>query len=134
MRVLSRIPLILFILSVPPFLAAQEGPVTVASRVDKSLITIGDLIRYTVTVTHMKGVNVRTPGTGANLGGFEIRDYKVLDPKEQKGSSFRSINTRSRLFSPASSSFRSFRSPTKSRATPRSASWPRRASRSWWKA
>jgi hypothetical protein len=85
MRVRSRIPFFLFILSVHTFLAAQEGAVTVASRVDKSLITIGDLIRYTVTVTHKKGVDARTPGTGANLGGFEIRDYNVLEPREQKG-------------------------------------------------
>jgi hypothetical protein len=85
MRLRSKIPFLLFLSSAALSVRAQEGPVTVASRVDKSRITIGDLIRYSVTVTHKKDVDVRTPGTGANLGGFEIRDYKVIEPKEQKG-------------------------------------------------
>ncbi len=62
---------------------AQEAPLTVTSAVDKSLITIGDLIEYTVTVAHQKGVKVEMPGLGANLGGFEIRDYQVDEPKQE---------------------------------------------------
>jgi len=62
---------------------AQEAPLTVTSAVDKSRITIGDLIEYTVTVTHQKNVKVEMPGLGANLGGFEIRDYRVDDPKQE---------------------------------------------------
>jgi hypothetical protein len=84
MRLRFHIPLFLFLWSVGLH-AAGDVPVTVASRVDKSRIKIGDLIRYTVTVTHGKGVDARTPGTGANLGGFEIRNYAVSEPEEKKG-------------------------------------------------
>jgi hypothetical protein len=64
---------------------AQEDPVTISSSVDKARIRIGDLITYTVTVTHDKDIRVEMPGLGANLGGFEIRDYQVHDPKKEKG-------------------------------------------------
>jgi hypothetical protein len=85
MRVRFHIPLFLLLLTAASGRAAQDASVTVASRVDRSRIKIGDLIRYTVTVTHPKGVDARTPGTGANLGGFEIRNYSVQEPKEKKG-------------------------------------------------
>jgi hypothetical protein len=65
--------------------ADPEPSVTAASAVDKSRITIGDLIRYTVTVSHPKEIAVATPGTGANLGGFEVRAYDVVEPKEKDG-------------------------------------------------
>jgi hypothetical protein len=84
MRRLVHILWLVF-LAVPCFAAQDLRPVTVASRVDKSRITIGDLIRYNVTVTHPKGVEVKTPGTGANLGGFDIRAYRVADPSERDG-------------------------------------------------
>jgi len=85
MRVRFQIPLLLLLLTAAFSPAGQDAQVTVASRVDKSRIKIGDLIRYTVTVTHPKAVDARTPGTGANLGGFEIRNYSVPEPKEKKG-------------------------------------------------
>jgi len=85
MRIRFLIPLFLFLGSAGLFSAGGDIPVTVASRVDKSRIKIGDLIRYTVSVTHGKGVDARTPGTGANLGGFEIRNYSVSEPQEKKG-------------------------------------------------
>ena len=78
---------ILFLLWQASF-AAQPVPISVSSQVDKSKITIGDLIRYTVTVTHDEKVQVEMPGTGANLGGFEIRNYKVEDPRKQNGQVF----------------------------------------------
>ena len=64
---------------------AQEEPISISSSVDKARIRIGDLITYTVTVTHDKDIRVEMPGLGANLGGFDIRDYQVHDPKKEKG-------------------------------------------------
>jgi hypothetical protein len=83
----GRHAILLFLLpfSALPSFAADDAAVTVASRVSKSKITIGDTIRYTVTVTHPKGVTVKTPGTGANLGGFFVSAYRVADPVEKKG-------------------------------------------------
>src|SRR4030042_871365 len=62
-----------------------KGAVDLFSEVDKSRITIGDLILYTVTVTHDEWVKPELPGLAANLGGFEIRDYNVHEPEKLKG-------------------------------------------------
>ncbi len=66
-------------------LFAQESPVSVESRIDKSTITIGDTVRYTVRLTHDENVKVQWPALGANLGAFEIRDYDKSDPRKVKG-------------------------------------------------
>jgi len=66
-------------------LRAQESPVAVESRIDKSSITIGDTVRYTVRLTHDESVQVQWPALGANLGAFEIRDYQKPDPRQVKG-------------------------------------------------
>jgi len=57
-------------------------PISVSSRVDKARILIGDLIRYSVTVTYDDSVHVEMPGFAANLGGFEIRDYDLKESRK----------------------------------------------------
>jgi hypothetical protein len=65
--------------------------VAVDSHVDKSTIRIGDLVKYTVTVTHSDDVALQMPGLAANLGSFEIRDYAVHDPQKKDGQVVQSI-------------------------------------------
>ncbi len=87
-RIKIVICLLLFAFCFLPFapcLFAQESPVAVESRVDKSNITIGDTVRYAVKLTRDKNVQVRWPALGANLGAFEIRDYQKPDPRQTKG-------------------------------------------------
>jgi len=74
--------LLIVLISNPHFLLGQDE-ISISSRVDKSRITIGDLITYSVEVVHNKSIQVDMPGVGANLGGFEIRDYQVHDPIKQ---------------------------------------------------
>ncbi len=64
---------------------ANSGKIAIQSTVDKSKITIGDVIAYTVTVTHAPNVRVKLPQLAENLGQFEIRDYHVFDPEKQNG-------------------------------------------------
>lgn len=66
-------------------LFAQESPVAVESRIDKSMITIGDTVRYHVRLSRAENVKVQWPALGANLGAFEIRDYDKPDPRKDKG-------------------------------------------------
>ncbi len=66
-------------------LRAQQSPVTMESRIDKSNITIGDTVRYTVRLTYEENVKVNWPALGANLGAFEIRDYHKPEPRRVKG-------------------------------------------------
>ena len=61
-----------------------ESPISIISSVDRSTITIGDLITYTVKIEHKKTINVILPSLGENLGEFEIRDYTVHDPVKDK--------------------------------------------------
>lgn len=67
------------------FVLAQEPQISLSSSIDKSRMTIGDLVNYTVEVAHDKAVRVEMPGVGANLGGFDIRDYKEKDPIKKNG-------------------------------------------------
>jgi hypothetical protein len=64
-------------------LSAQDSRplIDVQAEVDTAQITIGDRIRYTLTIDHVKGMRVEQPGPGANLGQFEIKDYQIYDPE-----------------------------------------------------
>lgn len=63
---------------------AAQDRISVESTVDKQEITIGDRIRYTVTVTADTSLKVDSLVLGANLGMFEIKDYV---PRQEKVSS-----------------------------------------------
>jgi hypothetical protein len=67
-----------------PLLAQTAKPlIEVNSAVDTSLITIGDRIKYTLTIKHKVGIRVEQPGAGVTLGQFEIKDYKIYEPVKQ---------------------------------------------------
>ncbi len=76
--------IILFLLS-SHIVMAQQSNISVDSQVDKSAIHIGDVVKYSVTITHAPGVQVQMPGKAANLGAFEIRDYQDHDPQKING-------------------------------------------------
>ncbi|RMF56192.1 MAG: hypothetical protein D6748_14100 [Calditrichaeota bacterium] len=63
---------------------SQSALIEVQSRVDKSEITIGDRITYSLIIDHQQGVRIKTPGEGTHLGEFEIKDYQI-HPPEVKG-------------------------------------------------
>ncbi len=68
----------------PGPLFAQED-IAILSRVDKAKILIGDVVRYSLRVTHGEQITVDMPSQGANLGQFELRSYEVIEPKKEKG-------------------------------------------------
>jgi len=53
----------------------ETAPVKVAARLDRNVITIGDKIRYELTVEAQPGVEFRFPEFGENLGVFAIKDF-----------------------------------------------------------
>lgn len=67
------------------YVFAQEASISIDSKVDKSTITIGDLVTYSVIVTRNPEVQVEMPELGANLGAFEIRDYTMHEPISDDG-------------------------------------------------
>lgn len=60
-------------------LRAQSPLIEVAAAVDKSVITIGDRVTYTLKIDRKKGLKVHDPGKGTNLGMFEIKEYVIHD-------------------------------------------------------
>ena len=59
---------------------AASSLIRLQVSVDKSEITIGDRITYTLIIQHAPGVRIEQPGPGANLGQFEIKDFKIYPP------------------------------------------------------
>jgi hypothetical protein len=69
----ALIALLLLLLS--PVLSAQDK-ISVESTLDKQTITIGDRVLYSVKITADTALTVDSLTVGANLGMFEIKDYK----------------------------------------------------------
>ncbi len=75
-----------------------QGTISVESEVDKSTITIGDRIHYTLTVKHSPDVQVEMPAFGINLGQFEIQDYQVTEPEKVDGQLIEAITYRISIY------------------------------------
>lgn len=60
----------------------SQGGITVYSKVDRDRILIGDVISYSLIVERDADVEVMMPSLAENLGMFEIRDYKVFEPRK----------------------------------------------------
>ena len=65
--------------------AELKGPITVVASTDIEEATIGDEIRYTITVIYDPELDVRVPQFGENLGGFGIKDFGQSPSKKVKG-------------------------------------------------
>lgn len=58
----------------------QSAPgISIESSVDRAEIYIGDLIKYTLSVTYDSAINLTPPPIGANLGAFDVKDYEMDD-------------------------------------------------------
>lgn len=60
------------------------SPLDLKAEVDKDNITIGDRIKYEITVEYDEGVTVGPMAIAENLGEFEIKDYHIEEPKKTK--------------------------------------------------
>lgn len=77
--------IVLFLLTTVPLLSQSNSLIRVQAEVDKSIITIGDRLTYTLTIDHQEAIRIEQPGPGANLGQFEIKDYQIHDPAKKNG-------------------------------------------------
>ncbi|MDE3192114.1 MAG: hypothetical protein KGN00_00365 [Chloroflexota bacterium] len=72
---------------VPSVAAADGGPVTARSEVDRTTMTIGDQVLLTVTVDLAKGYDLLSPGVPRAIGDFEVVDVlTVLQTRLTDGS------------------------------------------------
>lgn len=76
---------IVFVLILIVVATAQTSLIEVTADVDKSVITIGDQITYSLKINRDKNLKIQQPGPAANLGMFEIKDYEIYDPVEENG-------------------------------------------------
>ncbi|MEW5802393.1 MAG: BatD family protein [bacterium] len=74
-----------------PLQAASSGQVLLESKVDRTEVTIGDPIHYSLSVTMPKGVELFLPPLGSNLGEFDILDYQMTGPTEKEGQTVQTI-------------------------------------------
>jgi len=65
-------------LALPDTVQSAPG-ITIETAVDRSEVYIGDLIQYRLTITHDSAITLTPPPIGANLGGFDVKDYEADD-------------------------------------------------------
>lgn len=67
--------------------AAGDGPVVARSEVDRTTMTIGDQVLFTITVQLARGYDLLSPGVPRAIGDFEVVDaLTVLQTKLADGS------------------------------------------------
>jgi len=92
----TKLSLLAFaILSVGSSVFAQIGNISIENKVDVAKVKIGDLITYSLTVTHDDTVEVRLPGRAFVVvdsaghilpdDALNISDYKIHEPEEVAG-------------------------------------------------
>ena len=65
-------------------LQAEKSLISVESYVDRATITIGDRILYTLKIITDPKIKLEPLSLGSNLGAFEVKDYKIYEPKKTK--------------------------------------------------
>jgi hypothetical protein len=68
--------------TVPAPLPAGKEMLRVNASVDKSVITIGEKITYSVRITHAKDLTVIVPEFANSLGGFAVKDFGRFEEKK----------------------------------------------------
>jgi hypothetical protein len=64
---------------VTPDTVTSAPGITIETSVDRAEIYIGDLINYRLSIIYDSGLILTPPPVGANLGAFDVKDYKVDD-------------------------------------------------------
>lgn len=65
--------------------ADQTGAPSVSVSVDRTEVTIGDPIRYTISVTAAADIEVEIPLLGEQVGDFTVLDFGQLPPRTENG-------------------------------------------------
>ncbi|MBI4430930.1 MAG: hypothetical protein HY587_04365 [Candidatus Omnitrophica bacterium] len=65
-----------------PVSSVPAGAAEVIAYVDKSTITIGEKVKYTVEVISDKDAEVSFPAYTAQMGGFAVKDFGQEDPRK----------------------------------------------------
>ena len=91
MRPLARIAIIAIIASLCSYAIRGDELIDVTASVDKQSAYIGDLINYSIIITYDSTIRLTPPPAGANLGGFEVKDYNFGEEEKLKDGRCRQI-------------------------------------------
>lgn len=75
----------LFFACNPRSVFSEETSITVQSEVNKGIITIGEIVQFTVTVRHKPGIRIIQPIEFPNSREFEVKSAEALPPTEKNG-------------------------------------------------
>lgn len=78
MSIRFRISVCVLLLLAGSFSVAREL-ISVTASVDRQTAYIGDLIKYSIKIKYDSTVTLTPPAVGANLGGFEVKNYNVAE-------------------------------------------------------
>jgi hypothetical protein len=70
-----RIAIIVIIAMLCSYALRAGELIEVTASVDKQSAYIGDLIKYSIAITYDSTLELTPPPAGANLGGFEVKEY-----------------------------------------------------------
>ena len=84
-RGIKKFIFISFILQIMIFSRAFASEIDFTAGVDKNSISVGDVIKYTLTVKADKDVEFDFSEQGLNLGDFELLNFSTSDKKEEDG-------------------------------------------------
>jgi hypothetical protein len=97
---LARNVLLLLLFFINAGLNAQQGDtvttlagIEVTTSVDKAECYVGDMVTYRVVITHPSTVELIPPPLGANLGAFDVKDYRPDVVTKLKDGRIQSENT-----------------------------------------
>ena len=62
---------------------AQSSLIVVKASVDKTVLTVGDPIKYSLEINRREGVELRDPAKGSNIGAFEVREFQPLPERRE---------------------------------------------------
>lgn len=83
MRLFGLLLFIIIFLEPLQLVVAEElPPASVQVEVDRSEITIGDQVHYTLKIDYAAGVEVEKPEWGEGLQGFQILDFERNEPQK----------------------------------------------------
>ena len=75
MRYAVRIAIAVLLAVIFSYACHAAELIDVTASVDKQTAYIGDLIEYKIVITYDSTLQLTPPPAGANLGGFEVKDY-----------------------------------------------------------
>ncbi len=82
---IGALMLLATMMGLPAPAQSARGGLEITARVDRSEITVGDRLVYTIEVEFPEEGHLELPSILGNLGAFEVKEYEASDPVAKDG-------------------------------------------------